>query len=452
MAAKSVILLDVGGREVRLTSPDKVVFPALGITKREVMEYYLAVAEPMTRVLRDRPTNLKRYPDGVDGEPFFAKRLPKGAPAYIETAKVTFPSGRTADTFCPTEPAAIAWAANMGTLDFHPWPVRRADTDHPDELRIDLDPQPGTDFADAVQVAGVLREVLTEAGLDGRPKTSGGRGLHVFAPIRPEWDFIQVRRAVISIARRVAARIPQKATVAWWKEERGERVFLDFNQAARDRTIASAWSVRGLPRATVSMPLTWTTSRTPSRTTSPCAPSPACSPSAATRTRRGGRSGAAARPPWSGTPRTASARCPTRPSTRRCPTSRCGCSRAAPAPRARTDERSTRVRTGAPPARRAGGTRRCGPAGPWSCDGAPDGVDVPSPAPSTPSPGACRAESVCRQDEGGAGPVTGVATERTTHPGGRRYCTVVACGIPGVKRVVPVGFADRPADPRLRAR
>jgi len=257
MAAKSVILLEVGGREVRLTSPDKVVFGELGITKREVMEYYLAVAEPMLRVLRDRPTNLKRYPDGVDGEPFFAKRLPKGAPDYIETAKVTFPSGRTADTFCPTEPAAIAWAANMGTLDFHPWPVRRPDTDHPDELRIDLDPQPGTDFADAVEVAAVLREVLTEAGLTGWPKTSGGRGLHVFAPIRPEWDFIQVRRAVISIARRVAARIPDKATVAWWKEERGERVFLDFNQAARDRTIASAWSVRGLPRATVSMPLSW---------------------------------------------------------------------------------------------------------------------------------------------------------------------------------------------------
>ncbi|GAA1838086.1 DNA polymerase domain-containing protein [Pseudonocardia ailaonensis] len=257
MAAKSVILVPVGAREVRLTSPDKVVFPDLGITKREVMEYYVAVAGPMLRVLQDRPTNLKRYPDGVEGEPFFAKRLPKGAPDYIETAKVTFPSGRTADTFCPTEEAAIAWAANMGTLDFHPWPVRRSDTNRPDELRIDLDPQPGTDFADAVVVAGVLREVLAEAGLTGWPKTSGGRGLHVFAPIRPEWDFIQVRRAVISIARRVAARIPDRATVEWWKEERGERVFLDFNQAARDRTIASAWSVRGLPRATVSMPLTW---------------------------------------------------------------------------------------------------------------------------------------------------------------------------------------------------
>ncbi|AEA25101.1 non-homologous end-joining DNA ligase [Pseudonocardia benzenivorans] len=261
MAAKTVVQLTVpgpeGDREVRLSSPDKVYFPARGITKRQVVEYYLAVSEPMTRVLLNRPTNLKRFPDGVDGEPFFAKRLPKGAPPWVRTATVTFPSGRKADTLAPSEPAVIAWAANLGTLDFHPWPVRAADTDRPDELRIDLDPQPGTDFADAVAVAAVLREVLDEAGLVGWPKTSGGRGIHVFARIRPEWSFIEVRRAVIAIARRVCARIPEQATVDWWKEERGERVFLDYNQAARDRTIASAWSVRGLPRATVSMPLTW---------------------------------------------------------------------------------------------------------------------------------------------------------------------------------------------------
>ena len=208
-------------------------------------------------MLRERPTNLKRYPDGVTGEPFYSKRLPKGAPPYTETARVTFPSGRTADAFCPTEPAVLLWAANMGTFDFHPWPVRRADPDRPDELRIDLDPQPGTDFADAVAVAAVLHEVLDEAGLVGWPKTSGGRGIHVFARIRPEWDFIDVRHAVIAIARRVAERVPDQATVAWWKEERGERVFLDYNQAARDRTVASAWSVRGRPRGTVSMPLTW---------------------------------------------------------------------------------------------------------------------------------------------------------------------------------------------------
>jgi DNA primase len=151
----------------------------------------------------------------------------------------------------------LAWAANLGTFDFHPWPVRRTDVDHPDELRIDLDPQPGTDFADAARVAGVLREVLDAAGLAGWPKTSGGRGIHVMVPIRPEWDFVGVRRAVIALAREVCRRMPEHATVDWWKEERGERVFLDFNQAARDRTIASAWSVRGTPRATVSMPLRW---------------------------------------------------------------------------------------------------------------------------------------------------------------------------------------------------
>ena len=258
MASKAPVeLLTVGDREVRLTSPDKVYFPLPGITKREVVHYYLAVAEPLLSVLYERPTNLKRFPDGVDGEPFYGKRLPKGAPDYAETARVTFPSGRTAESLCPTEPAVLLWAANMGTFDFHPWPVRRADTDRPDELRIDLDPQPGTDFADASAVAAVLREVLDEAGLVGWPKTSGGRGIHVFARIRPEWDFIDVRHAVIAIARRVVRRLPERATVAWWKEERGERVFLDFNQAARDRTVASAWSVRGRPRATVSMPLTW---------------------------------------------------------------------------------------------------------------------------------------------------------------------------------------------------
>ena len=261
VASKDVVMLQVpgpdGDRDVRLTSPDKIVFPALGITKREVVEYYLAVGEPMARALRDRPTNLKRFNDGVDGEPFFVKRVPKGAPDWVRTCTVTFPSGRTAQSVSISEPATIAWAANLNTLDFHPWPVRCGDTDRPDELRIDLDPQPGTDFADAAAVATVLREVLDEAGLVGWPKTSGGRGLHVFARIRPEWDFIEVRHAVIAIARRVADRIPDRATVDWWKEERGQRVFLDFNQAARDRTIASAWSVRGLPAATVSMPLTW---------------------------------------------------------------------------------------------------------------------------------------------------------------------------------------------------
>lgn len=246
-----------GQRSVRVSNPDKVYFPARGITKRQVVEYYLKVADPLLRVLVDRPTTLKRFPDGVDGEPFYAKRVPKGAPDWLESVRIAFPSGRTADEVCPTEPAVLAWAANLGTLDFHPWPVRRPDVDQPDELRIDLDPQPGTGFAEAIQVADVLRAALESAGLVGYPKTSGGRGIHVLVRIRPEWDFIQVRHAVIALAREVERRVPSLATTSWWKEERGERIFLDFNQAARDRTIASAWSVRGTQRATVSTPVTW---------------------------------------------------------------------------------------------------------------------------------------------------------------------------------------------------
>jgi DNA ligase D len=246
-----------GERTVRVSNPDKVYFPERGITKRQVVEYYLAVSEPLLGVLAQRPVTLKRFVDGVTGEAFYAKRVPRGAPDWVDSVEITFPSGRTAREVCPTEPAVLAWAANLGTFDFHPWPVRRPHLDHPDELRVDLDPQPGTGFPDAVVVAGVLREVLAEAGLVGYPKTSGGRGIHVGVRIRPEWTFVQVRRAVIALAREVVRRIPQRATVSWWKEERGDRVFLDFNQAARDRTIASAWSVRGTPRATVSMPMSW---------------------------------------------------------------------------------------------------------------------------------------------------------------------------------------------------
>ncbi len=261
MAKAQALELDVAGpngtRAVRVSNPDKVYFPERGITKRQIVEYYLAVAEPLLAVLAERPTTLKRYVDGVTGEAFYAKRLPKGAPDWVDTVKITFPSGRTADEVCPTEPAVLAWAANLGTFDFHPWPVRRPEVDHPDELRIDLDPQPGTTFADAVAVAGTLREVLADAGLTGYPKTSGGRGIHVLVRVRPEWDFIEVRHAVIALAREVERRMPTRATTSWWKEERGERIFLDFNQAARDRTIASAWSVRGTPRATVSTPVTW---------------------------------------------------------------------------------------------------------------------------------------------------------------------------------------------------
>ncbi|MFF1708461.1 non-homologous end-joining DNA ligase [Streptomyces sp. NPDC058268] len=256
MGGKAVEL-DAGGRTVRLSSPDKVVFPERGFTKLDVAQYFLAVGDGIVRALRDRPTTLQRFPDGVAGEFFYQKRIPKNHPDWIPTATIAFPSGRTADEMCPTEIAAVIWAAQFNTLTFHPWPVRREDTDHPDELRIDLDPQPGTDYADAVRAAHELRAVLHEYGLQGWPKTSGGRGMHVFVPIEPRWDFTGVRRAAIACGRELARRMPDAVTTAWWKEERGERIFVDYNQTARDRTIASAYSVRPRPHAPVSAPLRW---------------------------------------------------------------------------------------------------------------------------------------------------------------------------------------------------
>ncbi|MER8029333.1 non-homologous end-joining DNA ligase [Streptomyces bauhiniae] len=250
--------LEVGGRTVRLTHPERVFFPAHGYTKLDIAQYYAAVGPGVLRALRDRPTTLQRYPEGLEGEWFYQKRAPKNMPSWIPTAHITFPSGRSADEMCPTEEAAAVWAAQYGTLTFHPWPVRRDDVDHPDELRLDLDPQPGTGYEDAVRAAFELRAVLDEfGGLRGWPKTSGGRGLHVFVPIEPRWTFTQVRRAAIAVGRELARRMPEHVTVKWWKEERGERIFLDYNQTARDRTIASAYSVRPLPDATVSAPLRW---------------------------------------------------------------------------------------------------------------------------------------------------------------------------------------------------
>ena len=212
----------------------------------------------MVAVLRDRPTHLQRFPDGIDGEEIYQKRVPAKHPDYLETCQVTFPSGRTADALKVTHPSAIAWAAQMGTITLHPWQVRCPDTEHPDELRIDLDPQPGTGFKDAAEIAvDVLKPVLDELGIVGYPKTSGGRGVHVFIRIKPDWDFIAVRRAGIALAREVERRAPDRVTTSWWKEERGERIFIDYNQNARDRTFASAYSVRRTPIATVSTPLTW---------------------------------------------------------------------------------------------------------------------------------------------------------------------------------------------------
>ncbi|NEB77311.1 DNA polymerase domain-containing protein [Streptomyces sp. SID14478] len=257
----AAVELDAGGRPVRLSSPDKVFFPEGRVapyTKLDLARYFLAVGDGIVRALRDRPTTLERYPDGVTGESFYQKRAPKNLPDWIPTATITFPSGRTADEMCPTEVAAVVWAAQYGTLTFHPWPVRREDPDHPDELRIDLDPQPGTEYSDAVHAARELRSVLHDfGGLRGWPKTSGGRGLHVFVPIEPRWTFTEVRRAAIACGRELERRMPRSVTTAWWKEERGERIFVDFNQTARDRTIASAYSVRARPHAPVSAPLTW---------------------------------------------------------------------------------------------------------------------------------------------------------------------------------------------------
>ncbi|REF38189.1 non-homologous end-joining DNA ligase [Thermasporomyces composti] len=261
--------IEVAGRTVRISNPDKLYFPERGFTKRDVVRYFLAVGDGILGALRERPTTLERWPGGVvpgaklstrgeaRGDAFYQKRVPKGAPPWVETARITFPSGRTADEICPTELAVVAWAVNLGTLTFHPWPVRRPDVDHPDQIRIDLDPQPGTDFSDAVRIAPHVRALLHELGMEGWPKTSGGRGLHVYVPIEPRWTFVEVRRALIAFGRELERRLPDAVTISWWKEERGARVFVDYNQAARDRTIASAYSVRPTPRALVSAPVRW---------------------------------------------------------------------------------------------------------------------------------------------------------------------------------------------------
>ncbi len=254
--ASPYIELEVEGRTVKVTNPDKIYFPGVGATKRDLVEYYVSVGDGVLRALRDRPTYLKRHPDGVGSDAIYQKRMPKH-PDWIETVTVAFPSGRTADAFCPTEIAAVAWCANLATIDFHPWPARRPDLEHPDELRIDIDPQPGTSFEDARKVAFAVREILDELGVTGFPKTSGNRGVHIAVRIEPRWTFTEVRHAAIALAREVERRLPGLATTAWWKEERGEKVFIDYNQNARDRTVAAAYSVRARPDATVSAPVTW---------------------------------------------------------------------------------------------------------------------------------------------------------------------------------------------------
>jgi DNA ligase D len=251
------IEIEAGGRPVKVTNPDKVYFSTRGETKRDLVEYYLSVGDGIVRALYERPCTLKRHPDGAEGEPIYQKRVPAARPPWIETARVDFPSGRHAYELCVTEIAAVAWAANLGTIDFHPWPSRRRDTEHPDELRIDLDPQPGTGYADARRLAPLVRDLLAELGLVGWPKTSGSRGMHIYVRIEPRWGFREVRRAALAFAREIERRAPSAVTTAWWKEQRGEKVFLDYNQNARDRTIASAYSVRAKPWGPVSAPLRW---------------------------------------------------------------------------------------------------------------------------------------------------------------------------------------------------
>jgi bifunctional non-homologous end joining protein LigD len=248
--------LDVAGKLVRFTSPDRIVFAKAGLTKRDLLDYYLSVAGPTINHLRERPSVLKRYPAGVDSQPFFQKRVPLTYP-WLETATVTFPSGRSATELVVNDEAHLAFAVNLNVVDFNPWPVRRANLDAPDELRVDLDPSPGVEFADVRRVALVVNDVLQEHDLRGFPKTSGSRGIHVMVRIEPAWSFVEVRRAAVALAREVERQSPTIATSKWWKEERGARVFIDYNQNARDRTVASAYSVRPTPDARVSCPLAW---------------------------------------------------------------------------------------------------------------------------------------------------------------------------------------------------
>jgi bifunctional non-homologous end joining protein LigD len=249
-------IVEVAGREVRLSNPAKIYFPAPGWTKLDVAQYYVANAGAVLVHLRERPTVMKRFVDGIMQDPIWQKRVPKAIPEWLETATVWFPSGRTAEELVVNDAAHLVWAVNLGVIDFNPHPSRRADLDHPDELRVDLDPTPGVGWDDVRRTAMVVRDVLAEHGLRGYPKTSGSKGIHVNVRIEPRWDHTEVRRAALALAREVERRVPDLATSRWWKEER-HGVFVDYNQNARDRTVASCWSVRPTPDARVSAALRW---------------------------------------------------------------------------------------------------------------------------------------------------------------------------------------------------
>jgi len=256
VAKAAQTILEVAGREVAITNPGKVFFPRAGYTKLDLARYYVAVAEGALRGITRRPIVLKRYVDGAEGEPFFQKRAPEQHPEWIETVELSFPSGRTAREVVVSDAAQLVWIVNLGCIDLNPHPIRADDLEHPDELRVDLDPGPGTSWDDVRRVALIVRDVLGEHDLRGWPKTSGSRGIHVYVRIARRWSFDQVRRATLAVAREVERRAPELATSKWWKEER-HGVFIDYNQNAKDRTVASAWSVRPTPDARVSMPLEW---------------------------------------------------------------------------------------------------------------------------------------------------------------------------------------------------
>ena len=256
MAKSEFTMLEVAGREVRLSNPAKVYFPKPGWTKLDLAEYYMTAAEPVLVHLRERPTVMKRFVNGINEEPIWQKRVPKNVPDWLETATVSFPSGRTAEELVANDAAHLVWAVNLGVIDFNPWPARRADLDCPDELRVDLDPTPGIGWDAVRRTAMVVRDVLAEHGLTGYPKTSGSKGIHVNVRIEPVWEHLEVRRAALALAREVERRAPDLATSKWWKEER-HGVFVDYNQNARDRTVASCYSVRPTPDARVSCALRW---------------------------------------------------------------------------------------------------------------------------------------------------------------------------------------------------
>jgi DNA ligase D len=257
VAAGEAHLLAIAGREVTISSPEKLLFPKAGVTKLDLVRYYLRVSEPVLRTMGGRPVLMQRFPDGAGGPSFFPTRVPKNAPDWLKTTTVQTVNGTPSRALVIADLAHVAWAVNLGCLGFHVWPATAADPEHADELRLDLDPQPGTDFADVRAAAAELRALLDEHGLTGYPKTTGNRGLHVYVRLEPRWDSYAVRAAAVAVARELERRRPDVITAAWWKEERGARVFVDFNQNAPHKTVFGAWSARARPGAQVSMPLRW---------------------------------------------------------------------------------------------------------------------------------------------------------------------------------------------------